>query len=88
MPSTGSAAIEYTAVARGAKDFALYYRLEPWDHAAGALLITEAGGCIEHLDGSAYSAASPWQTTFLASSPALCAQLRGHLTRSDGGRHR
>ena len=79
VPGAGSAAIEYTAVARGAKDFAIYYRLEPWDHAAGALLISEAGGCIEHLDGTSYGVSSPWQTTILASSRSLSAHLRSRL---------
>lgn len=27
-------------------------RLQPWDYAAGALLVTEAGGSITQLDGS------------------------------------
>ncbi|HWZ88810.1 MAG TPA: inositol monophosphatase family protein [Polyangiaceae bacterium] len=38
------AAFEYARLARGARDFALYYRLFPWDHAPGVLLVREAGG--------------------------------------------
>jgi len=39
-----AAALEYPAVARGDKDFVLYGRLRPWDHAPGCLIVTEAGG--------------------------------------------
>jgi fructose-1,6-bisphosphatase/inositol monophosphatase family enzyme len=42
------AAFEYTRIARGDRDFALYYRLFPWDHAPGALLVREAGGAARH----------------------------------------
>ncbi|HEX3772839.1 MAG TPA: inositol monophosphatase family protein [Polyangiaceae bacterium] len=38
------AAFEYGRIARGDRDFALYYRLHPWDHAPGALIVQEAGG--------------------------------------------
>jgi fructose-1,6-bisphosphatase/inositol monophosphatase family enzyme len=79
VPPAGSAAIEYTAVAQGSKDFAIYYKLEPWDHAAGALLIAEAGGCLHDLEGRPYAPAWPWQTTILASTPALAKLLRRWL---------
>jgi fructose-1,6-bisphosphatase/inositol monophosphatase family enzyme len=79
VSGAGSAAIEYTAIAQGAKDFTVYYRLEPWDHAAGALLISEAGGCLHHLDGTPYRPSSSWQTTILAGSPSLSTSLRGLL---------
>jgi len=49
------AASEYTAIARGERDFALYYRLHPWDHAPGVLILQEAGGVAEHPAGGAYS---------------------------------
>jgi fructose-1,6-bisphosphatase/inositol monophosphatase family enzyme len=42
------AAFEYTRLARGERDFALYYRLHPWDHAPGALIVREAGGVARH----------------------------------------
>ena len=32
----------------------MYWRLLPWDHAPGALLIGEAGGHVARLDGAAY----------------------------------
>ena len=57
VPALMSAAVEYTHLARGEKDFNLYWRLLPWDHAPGALLLTEAGGALRHPDGRAYRAA-------------------------------
>jgi fructose-1,6-bisphosphatase/inositol monophosphatase family enzyme len=55
VPPVGSAAIEYRDVALGQKDFTTFYRLLPWDHAPGALVIREAGGDIRYLDGSPYA---------------------------------
>lgn len=49
--TTGSAAYEYVQIARGLKDFALYYRTLPWDHAPGALIVQEAGGTVRYYDG-------------------------------------
>ena len=57
LASTGVAATEYSAIVRGEKDFVIYYRLLPWDHAPGTLAVTEAGGAAVHPDGSAVRAA-------------------------------
>jgi fructose-1,6-bisphosphatase/inositol monophosphatase family enzyme len=48
------AGAEYPAIALGAQDFALFWRTLPWDHAPGALLVTETGGHVARPDGSAY----------------------------------
>ena len=48
------AAYEYLEVARGAAHFALFRRLNPWDHAPGELLVREAGGFAQRLDGTPY----------------------------------
>jgi fructose-1,6-bisphosphatase/inositol monophosphatase family enzyme len=55
--SLGCAAHEYLRVASGEAHFALYRKLMPWDHAAGALLHAEAGGWHARLDGSPYGPA-------------------------------
>ena len=54
-PTARCAGHEYPLVARGERDFALYWRTLAWDHAPGALLVTEADGSAIHLDGSLYS---------------------------------
>ncbi len=41
-PASGSAALEYTDLLQGRKDFVIYHRLLPWDHLPGALLLEEA----------------------------------------------
>ncbi len=79
-PSTGSAATEYSAILRGDKDFVIYYRLLPWDHAPGTLAITEAGGVAIHLSGEAYTPLSPNQVTIIAATAELAARIRSWLT--------
>ena len=54
------AAHEYRLIASGQYDFALYYKLAPWDHAPGVILHEEAGGYCAHLDGAPYD---PTRTT-------------------------
>lgn len=53
-PTKRCAGYEYPLVATGQRDFALYWRTLVWDHAPGALLISEAGGSVSHLDGARY----------------------------------
>lgn len=48
------AAHQYRLLCGGFYDFALYAKLMPWDHAAGWLLHTEAGGYSACLDGTPY----------------------------------
>lgn len=58
---------EYLAIAEGQIHYAVYNRALPWDHAAGCLLICEAGGVAKRLDGSAYRAADkPWGSPLVA----------------------
>lgn len=45
---------EYRLLAQGSVDFLLSASAKPWDHAAGVLIATEAGGRAEMLDASAY----------------------------------
>jgi fructose-1,6-bisphosphatase/inositol monophosphatase family enzyme len=47
---------EYLALARGEMHFAMFSRLLPWDHAAGALIQREAGGTNACWDGTPYRA--------------------------------
>jgi fructose-1,6-bisphosphatase/inositol monophosphatase family enzyme len=36
------------------QQFALFWRILPWDHVPGALIVLESGGTALHLDGSRY----------------------------------
>ena len=62
---TGAAAIDTPISPQGRKEFAIYYRLLPWDHGAPALVLRESGGCVEHLDGRPYSVRSAHQITLV-----------------------
>jgi fructose-1,6-bisphosphatase/inositol monophosphatase family enzyme len=76
-PGTGCAAIEYTNVLEGRLEFAIYHRLHPWDHAPVAFLLVEAGGRVEHLDGTPYGPRSRDQVTIVADGPELARRVRG-----------
>jgi myo-inositol-1(or 4)-monophosphatase len=72
MRRMGSAALELAWVAAGRFDGFFEFGLKPWDVAAGALLIEEAGGSIACLDGQ------PWDSRFadvVAAGPGLFAPL-------------
>jgi len=70
----GSAALDLCAVAAGRLD-AYYERgLQPWDHAAGALIAAEAGAQVAGLRGAPVT-----ERFALAADPALFAQLESLL---------
>ncbi|MBW4027872.1 inositol monophosphatase family protein [Acidipila rosea] len=50
----GSAALDLAYTACGRFDGYWEFNLNPWDTAAGALLVTEAGGTVTRFDGSPY----------------------------------
>mgnify|MGYP006277337875 FL=1 len=55
----GSAAIDLAYVAAGRFDGFYESALKPWDVAAGALLVREAGGIVSSMGGSPFSSSSP-----------------------------
>ena len=48
------AGFDYPALVEGGRDFLLFWRSLPWDHAPGTLLVQESGGYARKLDGSVY----------------------------------
>ena len=66
--STGCAGIEYIDVLAGRASFCLYRRSKPWDHAAGALMLKEAGGDTVRFDGEPYSPAQNIHAGIIGSS--------------------
>ncbi|MBX3487842.1 inositol monophosphatase family protein [Parvibaculum sp.] len=48
--STLCSAVDYTSVARGRHDFVTYYRMLPWDHVPGTLILREAGGVVRDIE--------------------------------------
>ncbi len=75
---TGSAAIDLCDVACGRSDIFWELKLSPWDFAAGALLITEAGGIIG-CPGKG-SLAFGQRTPVLAANPLCFNQAEALLT--------
>ena len=64
--STGSAATEYSAIIRRRKRFRGLLPVLPWDHAAGALAVTEAGGAACTSAGTRTAAVAKQVTIFAA----------------------
>ena len=54
VTSMGASLHEYRTLVQGASDFCLNGMLNVWDHAAGVLILEEAGGMSRLLDGTAY----------------------------------
>ncbi len=74
----GSAALALESVAAGRADASWGPGLQPWDGAAGLLLVTEAGGVVGDLDGQV-PGRFPASGDVLAASPALFEPLRDLL---------
>lgn len=49
----GAAVVALCSVASGQGDLFIHPNLEPWDYAAGMLMVAEAGGTVSRLDGRA-----------------------------------
>ena len=58
LPGARCAGVDYPNVATGEQDFVMFWRLLPWDHAAGVLFLEEAGGLARYLDGAPYDPTS------------------------------
>jgi myo-inositol-1(or 4)-monophosphatase len=77
----GAAALHLAYVASGRIDAFWEYDLNAWDLSAGALLVTEAGGCVSELGGGAYNLQV---RNILASGQVdIGRQLDAILTKSD-----
>jgi len=79
----GSAALDLANVASGRYDGFWEFNLNPWDTAAGVLLVTEAGGTVSRFDGS------PWRidsSETLASNGILHNELMENFSEIFAGR--
>jgi fructose-1,6-bisphosphatase/inositol monophosphatase family enzyme len=81
------AGIDYPDIVEGGQDFVLFWRTLPWDHAAGALIVTEGGGVAAHLGGQPYSPALPQAGLLVASSAEVHREVvvALRLDQCDGG---
>lgn len=78
MRRCGVASIDLALVADGTYDAYWEKRLHPWDVAAGALLVTEAGGRVESLEGEPVP---PWHATTVATNGLVHDELVALLRR-------
>jgi fructose-1,6-bisphosphatase/inositol monophosphatase family enzyme len=72
--------VDYPQLASGGADFVSYSHAMPWDHAPGSLLLTETGGVVRHLDGSAYAPHETHGGLLAAASPGVADRV-GPLLR-------
>lgn len=75
----GTASLDFAYVAAGRLDIYFERTLMPWDHAAGELVVTEAGGVIEGIASSA-----PGREGIFAGHPDLVATLRSRISQLRG----
>lgn len=62
---------QYPRLLLAQNDIALFERMMPWDHLAGALMLEEAGGRIARPDGSRYTTQIGGEGMIAAASPEL-----------------
>jgi fructose-1,6-bisphosphatase/inositol monophosphatase family enzyme len=62
------AGVEYIQILTGQTDFCLYRMVKPWDHAAGALMMGEAGGDAVQFDGMPYAPGQGLNSGIIAAS--------------------
>lgn len=62
---------QYPRLVLGQNDVAMFWRAQPWDHAPGALFLTEAGGRIARFDGSPYALGDDRTGLLAAATPEL-----------------
>ncbi len=78
-PSLGCAGAEYPLVATSGPHFAIYRRTLAWDHAPGALFLTEAGGKVARWDGSPYRPSEDGEGMLIARNPDIWAKVQERL---------
>jgi len=75
----GATALDLAYIAAGRLDACWYYSIQPWDIAAGMLLVQEAGGVVTTFDGDPIN---PHSGSLLASNQHLSLPLRSLLAKA------
>jgi fructose-1,6-bisphosphatase/inositol monophosphatase family enzyme len=76
---TKCAGVDYPGLIEGKGDFIVYWRVLPWDHTPGVLLIEEAGGYVQRPDGSKYRPSMTEAGLLVATSAHVIEQVRTTL---------
>lgn len=82
--SLGASAHDYRMLCKGHYHTGLNYQLNVWDHAAGQLIHTEAGGASSLADGQAYSPLLREGILMLAHTEPRLAALRAAFAETNG----
>ena len=77
--------MEYPLIAGGVRDFLLFWRTLPWDHAAGALLVSDAEGVARRLDGSHYTPVRPGEGLLVSGDEVMHSRVFAGLELSQAG---
>ncbi|MBO9667985.1 MAG: inositol monophosphatase [Bdellovibrio sp.] len=72
----GAAAYDLAQVARGVFDGYWERNIQPWDAAAGILLVEEAGGVVTTYRGDKYT---PYKNSIIAGAPGIVTELQKEL---------
>jgi fructose-1,6-bisphosphatase/inositol monophosphatase family enzyme len=77
LGSRNCAGLEYIEMMAGLRHFSLYRWTKPWDHAAGALMMVEAGGAALAFDGAPYRPTQPGEAGIVtAPDAARCREIQ------------
>jgi len=79
LQSARCAVTEYGEIARRKKHYTVYYRLLPWDHVPGVMIVREAGGVARHPDGREYEMSDERGPLLVAANAAAWAHARQDL---------
>ena len=78
IQSIGCAGEEYLRIAEGRDHFAVFGRINPWDHCPGSLIVEEAGG-LAVIGGEAYGPRHSIGPLWIASSAHVLQVARDQL---------
>lgn len=70
---------EYISLSSGETDFGIYSRIRPWDHLAGTLAVTEAGGHVMKWENTPYVPGDEFGGIVVASQPGLLRELQQNV---------
>lgn len=71
--------VDYPHLVEGDVDFLLYAHPKPWDHAPTSLLVTEAGGYVGTIEGTAYTPVTRTEMLIAAADRATYDRVRQAL---------
>ncbi|MFC7530559.1 inositol monophosphatase family protein [Actinoplanes sp. GCM10030250] len=73
------AGYEYPAIATDEQQFGMFWRILPWDHVPGSLIVREAGGVVRHLDGTEYRPTDHQRGLLVAANADIWQSVHGTL---------